>query len=293
MPQQSNITTELPQNAVSTKRPNIVIISLSILLVVSTIGYLIYQNWQMRIQPKTYDTCIDDPKSSKTITYPGTCVTQFGIRFEQTVKVTTPTPEPQIVRAYSLPIGTISGMRLLKNQRFSIEIPESWYIAGDTNISNHSQLNITILDSLYKQVYGDPYQNSINIQLSDMYDTYNKNKWSDVVTKDSFFDLQGNLWLTIMRKSGGGGLLKTNIEETQLAGQKMVKRMNTWTKVMEGFEAIDTNYFMPDVSSQSSFLVWNISYRLPIQGQNISERNQLISKILSTIKIIDQTDTSN
>jgi len=252
-----------------------------VLLLLGIASLLGYRYIRLTTAPKNFDECISAKDSRIQKNYPQTCVTWNGVRFTQPVVLTTPAPPTQITRVATLSNGTKSGWKKYENSRFSIELPDDWFIVGNTKFSNLTGNGLRFTDSLLEQHGGDPYQNSISITLSD---TYGKYKWSDITTKDTFFDLQSNIWQTIMRETGGGGIWKINFESTRLSDQDAVKKIGIITEVIEGFAATDTDYFIPEESNQSSLQMWDIEYQLPLQDSNLTERKHLIDQILSTFK---------
>jgi hypothetical protein len=217
-----------------------------------------------------------------------------GKRFEQPVAIPTPIPTPVVIQAKSLSDSTIiTGWKHYENERFSLEIPTRWNIFDYSNQKTYygdiPTINLMITDDVQdprydKEAANNVSSNTIGISLGS--EAYKDNKWSDLTSASTFFDLQSSLWTDIMRRSGGGALLQTTIQLDQLAGIQTVKRTNTWTQAMESVDSTDTTFFFPDSKSGGELLVWNIHYQLPLKGTDITERKKIIDQILSTLKFI-------
>lgn len=259
---------------------------LGLLLLVGILGITIYNLWAVRTSPKNFDECIVSSDSKIHKSYPQTCVSRDGRRYEQSVSIPSQMPTPDILQANKLIESIrIKGWKHFENKRFSIELPSDWLIIGNAK-DNASDFTIYLTDTIYGRHGYDGIENSIHIGIDSI--AYQNMKWIDSIQKNTFFDLSSNLWLDGMRKSGGGGILHTTIELDQLAGFKVVKRTNTWTQSTEGVDAVSVNYFFPDTYAKE-LRVWEISYRLPKFDDNLAKRRQVISNILSTFTLKDST----
>jgi hypothetical protein len=113
---QSSSPTATSVQSSKKRPPNVWIVLCALFL--GVLGFLAYQNWQLRQQihtPTTYQECVEAPGSMIQESYPATCITKNGARFtqpltnEESKKLVPPIQQACTMEAKICPDGSAVG----------------------------------------------------------------------------------------------------------------------------------------------------------------------------------------